>query len=54
MQPVFKRVNKKGIMKTTYILGIITIAEIAFNDKLDASILLWMFYGIYKLLNDEN
>ncbi len=35
-------------MKTTYILGIITLAELYFTKDIDASLVLWLSYGFYK------
>ena len=41
-------------MKTTYILGIITLAELFVNHHIGGSIPLWFFYGMYKLTISGN
>lgn len=38
---------KMGNIKTTHILGIITIVELITTKSMAASVILWALYGIY-------
>jgi len=37
------------MIKTTYILGVISILELIITKELGGSVLLWILYGLYKL-----
>jgi len=39
-------------IRTIHILGLISVCEILFSHKLE-SILLWIMYGVYRLIVDE-
>lgn len=43
--------NKSFIIKTTYILGIITLVELFVSKNAGCSTILWILYGFYKLEN---
>lgn len=41
-------------LKTTHILTLITITEIIVNHDARLSFLLWVLYGFYKLIKDDD
>ena len=37
-------------INTIHILGIITLAELIISGSMGSSVMLWILYGIYKIL----
>lgn len=44
--------NNMDKVKTTHILGVITLAELIITKGMFFSVIIWICYGIYKYYND--